>query len=215
MRAKLHLLTDGTCTLESVYSILSESKHGDIDWLHIREPQRSTEELLVWMERLSHLPQQIPLIIHDRLDLWKMFRQTDRRQADCPIGLQLGYRSQPWQECRSTIGPNAPIGCSIHDSIQLQEAVEAQANWCIFGHIYETSSKPGLPGRGLNALRDICRRSPLPVIAIGGIQPEHVTEILATGAAGIAILSPVWRANDPIACIRRYRAAINEKEQPE
>jgi len=50
---------------------------------------------------------------------------------------------------------------------------------------------------GLDGLRDIVNRSPLPAVAIGGIDPENVPDCFAHGAAGVAVISCITRATDP------------------
>jgi thiamine-phosphate pyrophosphorylase len=37
----------------------------------------------------------------------------------------------------------------------------------------------------------------LPVYAIGGIKPENIEEVMATGARGVALISAVMAAGDP------------------
>lgn len=57
------------------------------------------------------------------------------------------------------------------------------------GHIFETDCKRGLPGRGLEFLREVCRAVTIPVYAIGGIEPKRMAEIFAAGAAGACVMS--------------------------
>jgi thiazole tautomerase (transcriptional regulator TenI) len=151
-------------------------------------------------------------VLHDRPEVVVAFCTT---HTHAQIGIQLGYSSMPWKRIRNRYGEVVSIGCSIHDHIQLEAAREVKANWCLYGHIYETRSKPGLPSRGITQLQSICRIADMPVIALGGITPQHISEIQLAGAAGVAILSPVWNDPEPIACIKRYRYALNRKEQVE
>ncbi|UUZ93809.1 thiamine phosphate synthase [Paenibacillus sp. P25] len=65
----------------------------------------------------------------------------------------------------------------------------------MFGHVFATGSKPGLAPRGTAALAETVAASPVPVIAIGGIEPANVEEVLATGCAGVAVLSSVLAAS--------------------
>ncbi|RHK02669.1 hypothetical protein DW089_03840 [Acidaminococcus sp. AM05-11] len=52
------------------------------------------------------------------------------------------------------------------------------------GHIYTTACKPNLAPRGVTLLQEVCRRSPVPVWAIGGVTREKLPELAAAGAAG-------------------------------
>ena len=55
--------------------------------------------------------------------------------------------------------------------------------------MFETGSKPGQPAAGLDALADVVRATPVPVLAIGGVTVNRVPLIAATGAAGYAGIS--------------------------
>nr|MDP9490668.1 thiamine phosphate synthase [Actinomycetota bacterium] len=57
------------------------------------------------------------------------------------------------------------------------------------GPVWETPSKPDAdPPIGLDGLRDICRAVPIPVVAIGGIDPSNARSCIEAGAAGIAVI---------------------------
>ena len=81
------------------------------------------------------------------------------------------------------------LGASCHS---VEEAREAEALGCTYitaGHIFETDCKKGLPGRGLDFLREVCRNVSLPVYAIGGIGPDNIASVREAGAAGACRMS--------------------------
>jgi thiazole tautomerase (transcriptional regulator TenI) len=59
-------------------------------------------------------------------------------------------------------------------------------------------------------LAQIAAAVTIPVIAIGGILPEFVAEVMASGCAGIAVLSGITAAQDPESAARAYRQALDE-----
>ncbi len=81
------------------------------------------------------------------------------------------------------------LGASCHTWDDVEKAIKLGATYVTYGHIYTTDCKPGLPGRGLAALQDICHKSPIPVYAIGGISPEKWPELKKAGAAGACLMS--------------------------
>ena len=81
------------------------------------------------------------------------------------------------------------VGTSIHSVEEVKEAVRLGADYLFAGNIYETDCKKGLPGRGLDFLRQVCRESRVPVYAIGGVNEKRLPEILNTGAAGGCMMS--------------------------
>jgi thiamine-phosphate pyrophosphorylase len=77
-------------------------------------------------------------------------------------------------------------------------AVEEGADFLVVGSIYETSSHPGQPAAGPELVR-LAAGFGRPVIAIGGVTPEHAPELRAAGAYGVAAIRALWQAADPAA----------------
>lgn len=81
----------------------------------------------------------------------------------------------------------------------MEDAVEAQKLGCTYitaGHIFDTDCKKGLPGRGHEFLRNVCRAVTIPVYAIGGITPENAEEIYQDGASGACLMSSLMTGSD-------------------
>jgi len=79
----------------------------------------------------------------------------------------------------------------------------------IAGPVFETSSKPGYgPALGPEGLALVAKTCPVPVIAIGGINPENTPDCVLAGAAGIAVMGGVMRAKDPADVIAQLIGAL-------
>ncbi|WP_161769866.1 thiamine phosphate synthase [Lysinibacillus sp. BF-4] len=88
-------------------------------------------------------------------------------------------------------GNDFPFLCgqSTH-SIQEALSCETRAlDYIYFSHIFPSSSKQGMPPRGLQALREVCAITTLPVIALGGITKTNQHLLPSTGASGFAAIS--------------------------
>ena len=81
------------------------------------------------------------------------------------------------------------VGTSVHSLEDATLAVELGADYLFAGNIFETDCKKGLPGRGLDFLREICEFSPVPVYGIGGIDEQKLPLLLEAGAAGGCMMS--------------------------
>jgi thiamine-phosphate diphosphorylase len=89
-------------------------------------------------------------------------------------------------------------------------AGEDGADYVSLGPVFHTPSKEDLvPELGVDGLRRLCRKASLPVIAIGGIRPEHVAEVLDAGAWGFAVIRAVLDSDDPGAAASQLRAALD------
>ncbi|MFD2611125.1 thiamine phosphate synthase [Paenibacillus gansuensis] len=198
--AELHVVSDGKQPWDRLIRIAAEIA-GDVTAIHLREPQAGAAMLceLAGLMIAAGVP-AAKIIVNGRADVaWAM-------QAG---GVQLGHRSISAVQVRERF-PGLRIGRSVHRPEEAAEAAALGADYVLYGHVYATQSKPGQPGRGLRELCEAAQRASVPVIAIGGIAPEHAAELLDAGAAGIAVMSGIWGAADPAAAAADYRAALDE-----
>jgi thiazole tautomerase (transcriptional regulator TenI) len=124
------------------------------------------------------------LVVNDRVDVALAVGVTVE-------AVQIGERSFSVDEVRR-IGPHLRVGVSVHSIDEVASA--SGADWIIAGHIFDTPSHASEPSRGLDFLRQVCQVSPVPVIAIGGIEPRDVGAIREAGAYGVAVIRGVWDA---------------------
>ncbi len=99
---------------------------------------------------------------------------------------------------RRHLGPDSLIGISCHDAGELARAAEGEADYATLSPVFESRSKAGytpLEPAGRAALLAAAR---LPVVALGGIEgPEEVEACRRMGAAGLAVMGPLMRAQHP------------------
>lgn len=116
--------------------------------------------------------------IHSHIDIAKQLG-CDSIHISLPLLTQYG----------DDIKEFTNISVSCHSIEDVYTAIQAGATQIILGNIFETTCKPGLSGKGLNFLKDICDKSEVPVYAIGGITLENLPEVLDTHAAGGCMMS--------------------------
>lgn len=88
------------------------------------------------------------------------------------------------------------LGASCHSVADAKEAESLGCTYITAGHIFDTDCKKGLPGRGLEFLREVCASVSIPVYAIGGISPENLISVRAAGATGACIMSSAMTCED-------------------
>jgi thiamine-phosphate pyrophosphorylase len=154
---------------------------GGADLIQIREPDLEAKNLSGAVRRLfAALPGCAPhVLINDRVDIARVTGAG---------GVHLTERSVPLDEARAVQPPNRRwvIGRSVHDP---DGATRARgADYLVAGTVRASASKPDLTLLlGWTGLAAIVRAAgDVPVLAIGGLGPEHAAEILHAGAAGIA-----------------------------
>ncbi|WP_347058793.1 thiamine phosphate synthase [Blastococcus sp. HT6-30] len=85
------------------------------------------------------------------------------------------------------------VGRSCHSVAELAGAAAEGCDWVSLSPIFPTSSKPGYgPALGLDGLAALVPAAP-PVLALGGVRPEHVPGCLAAGAHGVAVMGAAMR----------------------
>ncbi|WFE94801.1 thiamine phosphate synthase [Micromonospora sp. WMMD987] len=99
-------------------------------------------------------------------------------------------------------GPYPPpavrlVGRSCHDPAELARL--STEHYVTLSPVWTTRSKPGYgPPLHPDGLRRLVRLSPVPVLALGGIEtPQQVTACVEAGAVGVAVLGAIMRAADP------------------
>lgn len=195
MKKQLHVITTGRQTDDQVTRIAREI-HPYITALHIREKTKTAKELTLLLEQLKSngVPMR-KIMINDRIDV-----------AVCcqARGVQLGFRSLDTALVRAAF-PDLMIGCSVHTLEEAKQAEQKGGDFLLYGHVFRTESKRDQDPRGIEQLQQIVEQNTLPVIAIGGIQPENVREVLRTEAAGIAVMSGVMEAESPHEAVKAYK----------
>ena len=164
--------------------------------LHLRTHRLSAAELYGLAERLAGVQEESGcwLVINDRVDVALAARAR---------GIQLTSRSMRIADARA-IAPNIPVGASVHSAEDAAVAEREGAAWTIAGHVFETESHPAEAGRGAAFIEGVIGRTRLPVIAIGGIKPEHVGALRRAGAWGVAVIRGIWSARDAEAAATCY-----------
>jgi thiamine-phosphate pyrophosphorylase len=136
------------------------------------------------------------LFVNDRVDV--------ARAVDAD-GVQLGASTLPVDVARTLLPPGALVGESTH---ALDEVRDTRADFVVFGPIYDTPSKRAYgPPQG-NRVYDALAAAPVPLIAIGGIEPAAAARLRAAGVHGVAVIRAILEAPDPAAATR---ALLNER----
>lgn len=202
-RFQIHLITDRkSASGAGPTQVARAALRGGVDWVQLRdkaaparETYRAAKEVAPHARRAG-----AGLLVNDRVDV---------AMAAGADGVHLAGKSLPPDVARALLGEGPLLGISVHGLGEAREAVEAGVDYVTFGHVYPTSSKPGLPPRGILELREIVESVEVPVLAVGGIDARNVREVLETGCAGVAVISAIGGAPDPELEAGRFRRALD------
>lgn len=140
------------------------------------------------------------LVVNDRVDLALGTRAR---------GAQLTSRSLRVADARRA-APNLALGASVHSLDEAHVAAGEGATWLVAGHVFATTTHPGQEGRGLAFLRAVTRAVSVPVVAIGGVRPEHCRVLRESGAYGLAVIRGIWGAPNAERAASDYLSAYDD-----
>ncbi|PWK11351.1 thiamine-phosphate pyrophosphorylase [Tumebacillus permanentifrigoris] len=201
-RFQLHVITDGKRQSQELYDIVEAAVRGGADVIQLRYKSAPALDLYRLAEAIRPAIRGAGagLLINDRVDV---------ALATGAEGVHLAAKSLPIAATRPLMQGDQWIGCSVHSVEEAVKAEQVGASYITYGHIFATNSKPGLPPRGVDALRRVVDAVNIPVLAIGGITMENIDEVLATGVAGIAVIGAVMADLEPERAARELRQRMD------
>jgi thiamine-phosphate pyrophosphorylase len=123
-------------------------------------------------------------------------------------GVHVGQDDTSPEEAREVLGPNAIIGLSTHSEEQIDAAAERPIDYMSAGPIWETPTKEGRPGVGLDLIAYAAANAPHPFFAIGGIDPSNAGAVVEAGARRLCVVRAIRDAEDPSAAAESLRGAL-------
>lgn len=110
------------------------------------------------------------------------------------VGVHLGEDDLPATVARGVLPGGAPVGVSTHDGVAARIAfADPAADYVAFGPVFASSTKPGKPPRGLEALAAVAREKTKPLVAVGGITGENLDAVFDAGADSAAVIGALSR----------------------
>ncbi|HET9545568.1 MAG TPA: thiamine phosphate synthase [Gaiellaceae bacterium] len=175
--------------------LVEAAVRGGVDLVQIRDKELPDGELLRALEEAREVTRRlgVPLVVNDRPDLAVLVEADAVHvgQDDLPVAAVRRFR--------------LPVGLSTHTPAEIDAA---EANYIGVGPVHETPTKEGRPAAGLELVRHAAAHARQPWFAIGGIDRTNVDEVLAAGAARIAVVRAIADAPDPETAARELRSAL-------
>ena len=177
---------------------------GGVSAVQLRDKHASGRELMALaVELLDVLAGSgVPLLVNDRLDI---------ALASGAHGVHLGQSDLDVRLARRLAGPGFVIGLSAsrpEEIADVHSLPTGTVDYLGVGPVFPTSTKPDAQAAvGLAALAELCARSTLPCVGIGGITARNAAAVWAEGVDGLAVVSAITGAPDPRAAAAHLRSA--------
>lgn len=186
----LYAITDssmiGNSTLKEK---VEEAILGGATMIQLREKNISEDEYVALAKEIKEVTDKynIPLIINDQVDV---------ALACDTAGVHVGQQDMAAALARVKIGQEKILGVSVQTVEQAILAEKAGADYLGVGSVFPTSTKKDAALVSKETLKAICDSVNIPVVAIGGINEENITQLNGSGIAGISVVSAIFAQKD-------------------
>lgn len=188
-----------------VLALVGRAVAAGVPLVQLREKNLSARVLYELAARAARLARgtRTRVLVNDRADI--------ARASGCD-GVQLTARSLDPSVVRRAFGPDLLVGVSTHSPAEARQARDADADFALFGPVFDTPSKRAYgPPLGPRLLREAARAlSPFPLVALGGVTPGNARACFEAGARGIAAIGMFADAPDLAAALRAVENQYQE-----
>lgn len=170
---------------ETLENQVEKALQGGATFLQLREKSLDDDIFLAEAKEIQKLCKkyQVPFVINDNVDIALAI------DAD---GVHVGQSDMEALDVRKRLGPDKIIGVSAQNVQQALLAQKHGADYLGVGAVFPTGSKDDAEDVSFETLKAICQAVDIPVIAIGGITKENVSELKGSGICGIAVISAIF-----------------------
>jgi thiamine-phosphate pyrophosphorylase len=172
---------------------------GGATMLTLRLPEESARTLTEVARALRKAAPGVPLLVSDRVDVALAVN------AD---GVHVGGSDLPAAVVRRFAPSSMVIGASVGAADEVSRS--DGADFVAIGPVFAASGSAGAgTTMGVARFSELARLCGVPAIAVGGVAPENVGDLMAAGAVGVAVISALFGADDPTRAARALRAAVD------
>jgi thiamine-phosphate pyrophosphorylase len=200
--SSLYVVLDRTAARgRDLVELLALALAGGSRMIQLREKEWPSGRLLPLAEKLrtACAAAGATFIVNDRVDL---------ALAVGADGVHLGQDDLPARAARPLLRPGMILGVSTHSVEQARAAQADGADYVAVGSMFATTSKADFQLVGPDLMRKLRGEIRVPLVGIGGITLDNVSEVIQAGADGVAVISAVCAAPDPKAATARFLTQI-------
>jgi thiamine-phosphate pyrophosphorylase len=214
MDLRLIVITDARIAApRAVHDVVRAALEAGAPAIQLRDKRATAAELYQHALQLVTLTRKhgALLFINDRLDI-ALAAGADGVHLgphDLPVLAARQAARQAVRQAAQRHGrPDLLLGYSTDDPHRARQAARDGADYIGCGAVFGTTSKTDVGDEriGTDGLAEVVRSVPVPVVGIGGINPDNVHRVRHAGAAGAAVIGAVMAASDVEAAVRALLA---------
>ena len=188
---------------ETLYSQVEKALKGGATMIQLREKDLSEEAFLDEARSIKELCGRygVPFLINDSVEI------AAAVDAD---GVHVGQSDMEAGAVREKLGPDKILGVSARTVEQALLAQERGADYLGVGAVFATGSKADAAELPHETLKAICEAVSIPVVAIGGITAENISQLKGTGICGVAVISAIYAQNNIKEAAEELKEAVDK-----
>lgn len=201
---KLYAVTDRTWLgSRTMAEAVFEAVLGGATMIQLREKQMDDEAFLAEATEVLKVTKAlgVPLIINDNVRVCKL------SGAD---GVHIGQGDMKADMARAILGDDKIIGVTAKTPELAKEAEATGADYIGCGAVFGSSTKTDTSKISIEQLNRVCESVKIPVVAIGGINENNVTELAGSKMAGVAVVSCIFAKEDIKAAAETMKALADK-----
>lgn len=201
----LYAITDpNLLDAQSLFTKVESALKGGCRVLQYRDKPATTLEKLERARKLKSLCQQYnaQFIINDDLELCL------QSNAD---GLHLGKSDGDILAARALLGPKRILGVTCHSDLNYaQKCINLGVDYCAFGRLFSSKTKPEAPPCPLSVLKEAAKLSK-PMVAIGGITLDNIERLMHTPLYSVAVIHGLFAQADVQATAEQFKKHLSKQ----
>lgn len=175
---------------ETLLDVVKEVLKNGATFLQIREKDLNEAAFEAEAKKLQNICKeyQVPYVVNDNVEI------ALKIGAD---GVHVGQSDIKGRDIRAMIGEDKILGISAGTVEEAIAAEKAGADYIGVGAVFETSTKKNARNMTVDRLKEIVEAVNIPVVAIGGINGQNMSELSGSKVDGVAVVSAIFAAENP------------------
>lgn len=199
----LYFITDRSLSRNGILEDVRQAIKGGVRIVQYREKEFGTKRMIEEASNIRKLCKynSVIFIVNDRADV---------ALASGADGIHIGPDDIDYEIARSMLGKDKIIGVTASSVEDAKRLEKAGADYVALSPIFKTSTKKdaGEP-LGTDVIGKARRELEIPFVAIGGINPGNLPEVVRAGAGRVCMISALLKG-DVEAEVRKARRIIHE-----
>lgn len=203
MTKSIYLVLDPQMKEQS-FNILEQIIDKGISYIQIWDHFSKKQDIAQFIQRVYAIsnPYQVPLLINNRWE-WLLEQPLD--------GVHFDNLPTDLQKIKNAINRDVIIGITCGNDIRtIQRAAKQKINYISFCSVFPSPSVETCEIINHENIKEARKLFKNKIFLSGGIVPANISELHGLDYNGIAVISGLMNAKDPVSILKEYKKQLNQ-----